>query len=78
MSDEPKVKVRVNYSDGVHTARLYTEKHAAAGLVYVEMSESDWRDYVSFMDECREWDQYLVTLDNEKYDKEHPDDEEKN
>jgi hypothetical protein len=68
------MKVRIDYSDGHHTATPYTEGHEQAGLAFVEMTNFEWMGYCEAMTIYREWQNKLLMLSNIQYEKECPND----
>jgi hypothetical protein len=66
------MRVRINYRDGNYSMEAYTDGHAKAGLAYVEVDESDWREYRDYIETAVGWNRFLVGLDNEQYAKDHP------
>ncbi len=65
--EELKVRVYAEYSDGRYTLVLWTSEHEDADLPYVEILESEWREYVSHMASDREWQRFLCDLDNDLF-----------
>jgi hypothetical protein len=66
------MKVRINFSDGHYSMQEYTENHAKAGMAYVEISAEDWREYQEHIEAERGWYQWLLGLDNQQFEKDHP------
>jgi hypothetical protein len=66
------MKVRVHQRNGHYWLQRWTQAHARVGRSFVEISDSDWRDYQAYVASAREWNEWMQRLESEQYAKDHP------